>query len=945
MRKIYIKEDSIRNIAKGNLLPRFLFDMVKNHNTSLGDSEAFPRSDGYPFDYTLLKKRYEEVCNEAEAFGLRDMSEDDLMSELSSLIRLCKKFEEPIRDSLERVCENALNKLFAIPPEMINISLKLVDKVKFKGAIRMRPESSEDVEYTFKDIADIDLSNKAVSKRRFINALIQGASYTYANIEGLYVDELDRINPELLRGYRMIRVINDYLLFTKKEVLSDDKPMQGSYVETHLGGSDTRTTIKVQGILFPLLLQEAIKGLFELFSAHGLPNDKTKAEYIVKKADFILAEPWDMRLGVGLWKSIFGVVEDTNMVPYVFSDLVNLPTDVFNSSVKEILSKTEKGMNIIDDLIKTAEYDSGYQEFTNRINAKNLDKSLIKDSYFNGADANGYELDSDSEDSVIEEDDYLDESHFNVNELITESQESKSISAAKKLVMQKLNYDEAQADEFIRVKLRGDIPNLRTPQGGKFILGVTRMFLDGNLKSAGIILRLNTTLKYVASDAHINEYDRNLNGMSAQDLIDKFANNVTADLENDQNELSSMSFNENNDYDIVKIDSFDQSRKYSKYTSWCVTHYEHMFESYTNNGSAQFYFCLRKGFEQVPMEETDGCPLDEYGLSMIAVCVDENGALKTCTCRWNHDNGGNDNIMDSKEISNLIGANFYDVFKPNGTWGETLRAVKGKIAKGIPFDMIFDAHGTFNNGMCAVTLGNRHNYIKRNGEFVSEKWFDWVSKKTNNGFGVVMLEDGMMNFIDINGKFLCKSNFDDAECFNDGFAAVSLNDKANFIDTEGNILTPDFWYDEAEDFTEGYGKVSVDGVWNFIGKDGKYIGDTWYDYVGHFKNGFAVVRINGKVNYIDQFGEILSKDMWFINGMTFYDPYITVVKKDYNAFNIITSNGELLFPNIWFEDANVNIVTGRCWVEKNGQTYYVDRFGNLLDRLGRTIDVSELEEL
>ena len=403
MKKIYINEGFMSNVVKGRLLPQFLFKLVKTHTTSLGDNEAFPTSDEYPFDYALLKERYNEVCDAIDDIGLESLDEDYLMSELSSLVTKCKELETPVRDALERVCENAINKLFAIPEESINMSFKLVDKIKFKSAIRMRPESSDSLKYSFKDIADIDLSNKAIGKRRFIDALIQGASYIYANVEGLYIDDIDRINPELPRLYRKIRIINDFLLFTKKEEMSDDKPMQGSYVETHLGIDDAKTTIKAQGIIFPLLFHEAIKGLFELFSAHGLPQDREKAQYIIRKADFVLAEPWDLRLGVGLWRMIFGGVEDTNMIPYMFTSFVKIPTDEFNLSVKEILSNTEKGNEIINALMTDAEYDNGYQQFTNRINARNVDKSLIQDSYFTGAETNGFELDSDEDEGVIEE--------------------------------------------------------------------------------------------------------------------------------------------------------------------------------------------------------------------------------------------------------------------------------------------------------------------------------------------------------------------------------------------------------------------------------------------------------------------------------------------------------------------------------------------------------------
>ena len=403
MKKIYINEEFMSNVVKGRLLPQFLFKLVKTHTTSLGDNEAFPTSDEYPFDYILLKERYNEVCDAIDDIGLESLDEDYLMSELSSLVTKCKELETPVRDALEKVCENALNKLFAIPEESINMTFKLVDRIKFQSPIRMRPESSDSLKYNFKDIADIDLSNKAIGKRRFIDALIQGASYIYANVEGLYIDDIDRINSELPRLYRKIRIINDFLLFTKKEEMSDDKPMQGSYVETHLGIDDAKTTIKAQGIIFPLLFHEAIKGLFELFSAHGLPQDREKAQYIIRKADFVLAEPWDLRLGVGLWRMIFGGVDDTNMIPYMFTSFVKIPTDEFNLSVKEILSNTEKGNEIINALMTDAEYDNGYQQFTNRINARNVDKSLIQDSYFTGAETSGFEIDSEEEDGVIEE--------------------------------------------------------------------------------------------------------------------------------------------------------------------------------------------------------------------------------------------------------------------------------------------------------------------------------------------------------------------------------------------------------------------------------------------------------------------------------------------------------------------------------------------------------------
>ena len=107
-----------------------------------------------------------------------------------------------------------------------------------------------------------------------------------------------------------------------------------------------------------------------------------------------------------------------------------------------------------------------------------------------------------------------------VKTLITESQESKSQSEAIKYLMQNMNWDKEKANNFVRNDLRQDITALRDKNIAKFTLGVTRMFCDRQLSNARIISNLNATLKLLS--AHLNEYDRNLNGISAQELINKF---------------------------------------------------------------------------------------------------------------------------------------------------------------------------------------------------------------------------------------------------------------------------------------------------------------------------------------------------------------------------------------------------------------------------------------
>ena len=407
--------------------------------------------------------------------------------------------------------------------------------------------------------------------------------------------------------------------------------------------------------------------------------------------------------------------------------------------------------------------------------------------------------------------------------ILLESQESKSIDAATKLLMDKLGWEKQKADNFIRINLRGDIPILRnTNNGAKFILGATRMYIKGELNNGRNISQLNTVLKYIASDAHINEYDRNLNGESLQTLVDRFSQNVTDDLEKDKAEVGSQFYKDNSQYQIMPINSFEEARKYRKYVSWCITHDKSMFDSYTNGGVAQFYFCLRNGFENESKVNGENCPLDSYGLSMIAVCVDENGGLKTCTCRWNHDNNGNDSILNTKQISELIGKNFYEIFKPNNKWKDTLEDAMNRLEKGEDPKGIFEYVSEFSEGYARIKL--------------FDKW----------------------NFIDEHKNILFKEWFDDIFSFQDGFAKVEISDNINFIDKTGKLLS-EKWFERGGNFNHGYATVMLNGRWNYIDKKGNYLSKKWFAKAYDFTKEYGEVILNMKMYKINRNGELFDK--------------------------------------------------------------------------------------
>ena len=559
--------------------------------------------------------------------------------------------------------------------------------------------------------------------------------------------------------------------------------------------------------------------------------------------------------------------------------------------------------------------------------------------------------------------------------LITENAKNNNMKPARRYLEEKLGWNNEQIMDFFG-KMKHDIPNVRM-NNCKYFLGVTRMFMEKQLTNGENIIKLNSILKYINNDESLNSsFDRNLNGLTFEKLSEQTSDGMEQAYKLERERLGSTDFGERNtSYNIVKINSFKEASKYGKYTPWCVTHKIKAFNDYTNNGICVFYFCLKDGFESIPEKIGENCPLDEYGLSMIAVCVDENGECKTVTCRWNHDNGGNDNIMSTEELSRLLGVNFYEVFKPSTVFKDKLEKALSLAKKGdlSGFDNIY----SFNkNGIAIVELNNKWNLIDTNGKLVSQRWFDNIYSFNKNGIAQVML-NGKLNLIDVNGKLVYQQWFDWIDNFNeDGFAQVMLNRKWNFIDVNCNFLSKQ-WLDWISEFENGIAKVKLNNKWNFIDVNGNFIYKQWFDYISDFKNGFAKVKLNHKWNFIDVNGKLIS-EQWFDdiynfdengfarvylnNKCNFIDVNGNFLSKqwfdniynfDENGFarvylnkkcNLIGTDGNLLFQQ-WFDDI-CNYTSSFYMVKLNNKFNLIDKNGKLLSKqwFDNCVDAAELSK-
>ena len=366
-------------------LPSDIISKINNNETSLGNNPAIPDIFDTPFLCKILNKRFSNIKDSLKEIGSIDnVKSKDLHSALSELINRCKEIEKPFVSKLEKICYNYVVELFSIPEETIVFNIELKNNIDYsKNKISLEPIDGDDMELS--DVKDALSLKKEVFKRRFLNTLCMGGAMDlFKDVLIKYENEINNINPELIDLYNKILLINDYLLLTKEDLgLTDENKMQLGVVEVRLGNDEYKTTIDVQGTIFPILVIETIRGLLELFISHGLPKDRKRTMQLLSKTDFIKAEPWDMRIGPELW-NLFSISFndiDSTEIPYLLKRISMLEINKFNFLMKEILAKTKKGKQIMSIICNKAKNDIDYNRFVNKMDKMRINKSIIVDEY------------------------------------------------------------------------------------------------------------------------------------------------------------------------------------------------------------------------------------------------------------------------------------------------------------------------------------------------------------------------------------------------------------------------------------------------------------------------------------------------------------------------------------------------------------------------------------
>ena len=337
----------------------------------LGGHPAFPPSvGGQSFEEKIASKRFKDVVSKVKRYSGSERIDNSVLRNALNALQTVMQIERSHKEELQKLAVKLVKKEFGLK-DQIDLIPNITDDIDLSGTkidepeIEMpeKPETPQGGEYEPEDVSDLENAEEEVKKRRLVNALIQGASKKGHYMFHLVEDELNRIDPRLINLYGLIMSIGDFQYW-----MIDDETIRQVVEQSKVGKVTTgrkgdendpreeeqgeeqnqqkkKKYVKAEGKIFPVVVHELIKGVMEIMSLPSLPKEPKLREYVLSKADFVMGENWDLRLGPGIWETFLDAVgeEGWEVKNYLYNKIMKMPTSEFNSFMRELLAGTQKG--------------------------------------------------------------------------------------------------------------------------------------------------------------------------------------------------------------------------------------------------------------------------------------------------------------------------------------------------------------------------------------------------------------------------------------------------------------------------------------------------------------------------------------------------------------------------------------------------------------------------
>lgn len=158
-------------------------------------------------------------------------------------------------------------------------------------------------------------------------------------------------------------------------------------------------------------------------------------------------------------------------------------------------------------------------------------------------------------------------------------------------------------------------------------------------------------------------------------------------------------------------------------------------------------------------------------------------------------------------------------------------------------------------------------------------------------------------YIDTLGIWIIKPQFDDANFFNEGFAAVCKNDSCFYINKDG-FKTSDYYFEETENYINGVAIVKKENKFYIINRSGQLI-SKGYDDISESSSNLFVCKSKSNYGAINAKGETIIPFTYnklgnFKNGYAYY------LSSQYGL--VSTTNSTLKAQWDWISDVDSNNV-------------------------------------
>jgi hypothetical protein len=347
---------------------------------------AAHRSPGMPQGHAevLASTAYQNAVRKLARYtGITPRGRGDLMQVTGMMMQALQQVAQIERGHEQELEQAAVNLVLGLPEFSaarqayeagdIRIRAELTPNINLQRAQLDAEDTTEREDLKVAQIAqELDLE---VQKRRMVNMMIQGNAMNKMQAYHLAQEQIDGIDPRLMNLYGVLTSVGEfgYWIFPEDMMKQGMGAGSGAGGAAHVNrGEDGVPEIVAQGITFPMLVHELVKGLMEYVSYDEDMDADTRA-HVSGQADTLDNEMMDIKLGPAAWQSIVGQIDDQELIPYVYDHLVHLPPGQFNRTMQTLMSGGQQSQALLQQIIQQIKTDlEGQNEGVPDVIVRNL---------------------------------------------------------------------------------------------------------------------------------------------------------------------------------------------------------------------------------------------------------------------------------------------------------------------------------------------------------------------------------------------------------------------------------------------------------------------------------------------------------------------------------------------------------------------------------------------